>query len=227
MAKAWSFTLWSTAMELRQPKSTRSEAAHGLTGQGRRRRACKHTVTAKSVPQRTDRIRLATVSATLPLVQAVRMTRPTTGTGAVGKACLCLVLAFIGCQGTPDQDVTSKTPYAEVVGERYRVVADGLYAYGVFESLNNRTVSFVDLVPLRIGGPEIAFEQEIPKGQVIRIVSARQRHTAFGRRTYYVVALESSPLRVDVPVHLELSRGNEGVGAELNPALFRRVKAGE
>jgi hypothetical protein len=143
----------------------------------------------------------------------------------VGRAwtCLCIVLALSGCQLGLREEVTSKKPYADLIGANYSVVADGLYAYGVYESLNNRTLRFVDLVPLGIGGPEFAFKRTVPKGQVVKILSAWRHHKLLETVAYYVVAVEKSDLPEGVPVWLELSRGNEGVGVDLNSAIYRRL----
>lgn len=122
------------------------------------------------------------------------------------------------------EEVTAKTPYADKIGARYRVIADGLYAYGVYESSSNKTIGFVDLIPLPIAGSEIAFKRTVPRGTVIRILSAWRHHKLLETVVYYVVAVENSDLPEDVPVWLELSRGNEGAGADLNPAKYTKLE---
>jgi len=146
------------------------------------------------------------------------------------RICICAggALALLGCQLGPGQEITSKKPYADVVGARYSVIGDNLYAYGVYES-NNRTLSYVVLVPALLGGPEYAFRKTVPKGQVLKILSAWQLSTLLGLvevRVYYLVELEHSDLPQGVPVRLQLDRGNEGVGADLNPAFYRRIGKG-
>jgi hypothetical protein len=141
-------------------------------------------------------------------------------------ACLCMVLALTGCQVGLHEEVTSKKPYADLIGAKYSVVADGLYAYGVYESRNNKTIRFVDLIPLPIGGSELAFKQTVPKGRVIKILSAWRHHKVLETLVYYVVAIEDSDLPESAPVWLELSRGNEGVGVDLNPAIYKRLPKG-
>ena len=138
--------------------------------------------------------------------------------------CLCVVLAGVACR-SPSEEITSTKPYADLIGTRYSVVDDHLDAYGVYESLNNRTVSFVELIPIRpgIAGPEIAFRRNVPKGQVIRVLSAWRQFVLFDSGVYYLVELENSDLSLGVPVRLGLSRGNEGGGADLNPAIYRKL----
>ena len=148
------------------------------------------------------------------------------------RICICVggVLALVGCELGPGQEIRSKKPYADVVGAQYSVTSDNLYAYGVYESLNNRTVSYVVLVPaLALGGPEYAFRKTVPKGEILKILSAWQQSTLLGLvelRVYYLVELEHSDLPQGVPVRLQLDRGNEGVGADLNPAFYKRIGKG-
>jgi hypothetical protein len=137
--------------------------------------------------------------------------------------CISIALTFGACPVGPDQELTSTKPYADLIGVKYSVLTDDLTAYGVYESSSKKTIKFVDLVPLPIGGSEIAFKRRVPKGQIIRIISAWRRSTIFATRVWYRVAAENLDLPHDVPVVLELSRGNEGVGADLNPAIYREL----
>jgi hypothetical protein len=139
---------------------------------------------------------------------------------------MVVVLALGGCEFGPDEELTLKKPYADLIGTTYSVVTDNLYAYGVYESPNTKVITYVDLVPLRIGGREIAFEREVPKGQIIRILSAWRESVLLGSRLYYLVAIENLNLPPGVPVKLQLSRGNEGAGADLNPAIYKRLQKG-
>jgi hypothetical protein len=76
--------------------------------------------------------------------------------------CLCVVLAHAACG--PGEEITSTKPYADLIGAKYAVVADDLYAYGVYESLNDRRITSIDLVPHgNIGGPEFGFSPDPPK----------------------------------------------------------------
>lgn len=133
------------------------------------------------------------------------------------------VLALPGCDVGPGEEVTSK-PYADAVGGRYRVVADNLYAYGVYGS-DNKTLSYITLVPMGIGGSEFAFRRTVPKGQVLTILSAWRRLILFESGVYYLVAFENWDLPDGIPVRLELGRGNEGIRAEPNPAVYQKLTA--
>lgn len=137
---------------------------------------------------------------------------------------LC-VLALTGCSTWPGKEITTTKPYADQIGARYSVVVDDLYAYGVYESLDDKTVvSYVTLVPHgSVTGPEFAFRRRIPKGQVVRILSAWQLYPLLTRSVYYVVAVENADLPQGIPVRLQLDRGNEGAGAELSPDVYRHL----
>ena len=133
-------------------------------------------------------------------------------------------LAVAACVGGPGQEITTVKPYADVIGARYSVVGKDVYAYGVYESLNDRTVSYVTLIPRGgVGGPEFAFRRIVQQGQVIRIVSAWRQFPGMEGSVYYIVEVEDSDLPPDIPVRVQLSRGNEGVGAELNPDFYKRL----
>jgi hypothetical protein len=141
--------------------------------------------------------------------------------------CMCLAaMAVAGCQVGAGEEITSKKPYADLIGAKYGVEGDNLYAYGVYESLNDRKVTFIELVPENIAGPEIAFRRRVPKGQIIRILSAWRHFVLFDNGVYYLVAVENSDLPEGIPIRLGLSRGNEGVGVDLNPALYKRIPNG-
>jgi hypothetical protein len=142
------------------------------------------------------------------------------------RAWTCLgVLVVIGaCRIGSGEEITSTKPYANLIGAKYSVVADNLYAYGVYESLEDKRLSYVTLIPgVGMDGPEIAFRKQIPKGQVIEILSAWRRRVLFGTGNYYLVAVQNSNLVGDIPIRLEIAGGNEGMGAVLNPAIYRRL----
>jgi hypothetical protein len=140
---------------------------------------------------------------------------------------LCVVLVEAACQAGPAEEISSTKPYSDLIGARYTVVADYLDAYGVYESLNDRTLTFIELIPGRpgIAGPEIAFRRNIKKGQVVKIRSAWTHFVLSGSSVYYLVDLKNSDLPSGVPVRLPLSTGeNKGIGADLNPVIYKRLQ---
>lgn len=140
-----------------------------------------------------------------------------------GWTSLCVVLLLAGCRGGPGEELTSVKPYADLIGAKYSVIADKLYAYGVYESSTSKRITSIELVPIGIGGSEFAFRRSVPKGTVIRIVSAWRRFPLMESSVYFLVAIENSDLPQGIPIEVQLDRGNEGVGADLNPALYKKL----
>ena len=137
---------------------------------------------------------------------------------------LCVVLTLTACQEGAGEEITARKPYADLIGAKYSVVADNLVAYGIYSSLDTQTIGYVMLKPGGASGPEIAFRRNVPKGQVIRILSAWRRFILFESGVYYVVAIENSDLPQGIPIRLEIYKGaNGGVGADLNPAVYKKL----
>lgn len=141
--------------------------------------------------------------------------------GMTGCIYMC-VLALAACSSGPAKEITLMKPYADLIGAKYRTV-DNVYAIGVHDSLPNRTVGWIILSPIKLGGRENVLLRTIPKGQTIQILSAWHHLMLFDSGVYYLVAVENADLPQGVPIRLELFRGNEGVGADLNPAIYRKL----
>jgi hypothetical protein len=139
--------------------------------------------------------------------------------------CLILLAISSSCAKPSAVELTLTSPYTQFVGTEYRVIAD-VYAYGIYEDLDNRKViSYVTLIPgVGIAGPEVAFKKRIAKGQIISILSAWRKRMLLDSYVYYVVALQDAEIPHDVQVRIDLIRGNEGEGAELNPRVYERIR---
>ena len=70
----------------------------------------------------------------------------------------------------------------------------------------------------------MAFKKRIAKGQIISILSAWRKRMLLDSYVYYVVALQDADIPHDVQVRIDLIRGNEGEGAELNPRVYERIR---
>jgi hypothetical protein len=136
---------------------------------------------------------------------------------------LWLIFVFTACRGGPHREITAEKPYAAYVGARYCVVADHLSAYGVYASSDDKRMSYVTLIPMRVGGSEFAFRRDVPKGTIVTIKSAWQPYMLLPASVYYLVSVDNADLAPGVPVRLQLDRGNEGIGADLNPAIYRMI----
>ena len=121
-------------------------------------------------------------------------------------------------------DLTLTSPYTQVVGTQYQTIA-ALDAYGIYQDLDKKVISYIELIPgVGISGPEVAFKKRIAKGQKITILSAWRERKLLHSNVYYVVTLQDEGLPDDIQVRIDLSRGNEGEGVELNPSIYERIK---
>jgi hypothetical protein len=139
--------------------------------------------------------------------------------------CVICIAASSACVKLPEEELPSTSPYANIVGAEYRIVGD-VSAYGIYERVDGRKVlSYVTLIPgVGIGGSLVEAKGPIVKGQQIKILSAwRLLLLGFTREVYYLVTFQDMNLPYDVPVRIDLSRGNEGVDAGLNPGIYERI----
>lgn len=137
--------------------------------------------------------------------------------------CLLWLTVFGGCAKPAMIELTRTSPYAQIVGTEYRIVAE-VDAYGIYEDLDKKVISYIELIPgVGIAGPEVAFRKRIAKGQKITVLSAWRERKLLYSDVYYVIALQGADLPPDIQVRIDLSRGNEGVGAGLNQRVYERI----
>jgi hypothetical protein len=138
-------------------------------------------------------------------------------------ACVAVILGISGCSQS-GHDLTDKTPYANRIGTEYEVATDDLYAYGIYGDWPRKIVTHVTLIPgVGFSGYEVAFRKPIQRGHIFRIVHAMRGPSLIPSGVYYVVMIEKADLPPGIPVRVPLGGGNEGVGADLNPAIYTRV----
>lgn len=132
------------------------------------------------------------------------------------------VFAFASASGmglAPKQTPTNLAP-----GEVFEVVGE-LYALWVTNNLNDRKPDIIDIVPLRLRGPEILSVQLLPRGSRIEIVRKMEsRSPAFIYPERYLVISKSIDNPTGVPIVLDISRGNEGTATPLNPEIYRPLR---
>lgn len=132
------------------------------------------------------------------------------------------VLVCGACAKPSVTELTKTSPYAKVVNADYRVVAE-VSAYGIYKDLDKKEILYLTLIPgVGIAGPEVAFKTRVRKGQEIKVLSAWRTKGLFSDDVYYIVSLPGTDFPPNIEVQLELSRGNEGEGAELNPRIYER-----
>ncbi|MBK8161875.1 MAG: hypothetical protein IPK65_01605 [Gammaproteobacteria bacterium] len=120
-------------------------------------------------------------------------------------------------------ELSYSAPYSSIVGAEFRTTTD-LYAYGVYEDMNRDSVAYITVLPgVGISGPEIAFKRQITKGQKIKILSAWQERGALSGGVFYQVSMHGSGLPQGTQIRIELTRGNEGGNAGLNPQFYENT----
>jgi hypothetical protein len=137
-----------------------------------------------------------------------------------------LIVSPSACVKLPVEELPSTSPYAKIIGAEYRIVGD-VSAYGIYERVDGRKVlSYITLIPgVGIKGSLVESKGPIAKGQRIKILSAwRIPILGFTRAVYYLVKFQDADLPHDVPVRIDLSRGNEGVDVGLNPGTYERLR---
>jgi hypothetical protein len=108
--------------------------------------------------------------------------------------------------------LNADSPYSRLIGAEYRVVGE-VNAFGL-AAFRTKGLEFVTLIPgpLGIDGGEIAFRRKGTRDQRIRILSAWHRPVFSASGMYYLVEVEGADWGRDIPVRIEMMRGNEGVG---------------
>ena len=137
--------------------------------------------------------------------------------------CLIWIAASSACVEHAQDELTFTSPYANIIGTKYRTVAE-VNVYGIYKNMDRKEVSIITLIPgVGIAGPEVAFEKRIAKGQTIRILSAWRERKLLSSDVYYLVEFQDADLPRGIPIQIELSRGNEGVDAGLNPRVYEKL----
>jgi hypothetical protein len=144
---------------------------------------------------------------------------------AVITSALAALLAAVtlgACGEAAPEELTATKPYSDLVGREYLVLADDLQAFGLAGGWPDRTVTSITLeTGDEFRGHQVAFRRQVPKGKVLRILSAWRQRKPFGGAVYYLVSVAGTDLPPGVPIQVPPAEGN--VTAELNPALYRRL----
>jgi hypothetical protein len=148
------------------------------------------------------------------------------GNHFIGRiVCVICIAASSACVQLPEEQLPSTSPYVNIIGAEYRIAGD-VSAYGIYERVDGRKVlSYITLIPgVGIKGSLVESKGPIAKGQRIKILSAwRIPLLGFTLAVYYLVTFQDADLPHDVPVRIDLSSGNEGVDAGLNPGVYEKL----
>ena len=138
-------------------------------------------------------------------------------------ACLISLLALLIALSSALEGNTAAGNDDTIIGQQYEIVGE-LYAHNVADDLNLRVVSFIELVPLRLTGPEIISRQLVPTGSILTIVEkAPKRLFAFLYPDRFIVRVNTIHAQAGIPIAIDLSRGIEGKSSTLNPLIFKPI----
>ena len=138
-------------------------------------------------------------------------------------AWLCVVLLSVSCHRREHEQLTTAKPYADLIGAEYEVISGDVRAYGISSSQDD-TIGWIQMMGgVGVGGPEVLFNKPVNRGVTVKILSAWRSYSLTDSDDYYVVAVTGADLPANVPVRIELNRGNEGDGVDLNPRVYRRM----
>lgn len=138
-----------------------------------------------------------------------------------------LIIALIGllqsCSEQVLTDVSEDPQFQSAIGTRYEIVGP-LDAYGIRRH-SGAPVHYVTLIPLPgIEGPEVGFESRVSIGSTITVLKVTRTNRLTDSKMTLLVQLEGTQLPSDVPIRIDLIRGNEGSGKiGLNPAIYKKL----
>jgi hypothetical protein len=129
---------------------------------------------------------------------------------------------LVACNETTFIDVSDKLGYRELVGTTYTVVGP-LVAYGIRKH-TEATAEYVTLIPAPgIAGSEVGFSTPIGIGTQMRVIRVYETNRLIDSSTSLEVRLSGNFVFGNLPVRLDLMRGNQGSSKlTLNPAVFRK-----
>lgn len=121
------------------------------------------------------------------------------------------------------EDISNDRHYSKYIGLRYEVIGE-LNAYGIRHN-SKAPVKYITMMPPPgIGGLQVAFPSAIKPGTVITTIKVYKTNRLFDSDKTLLVSVGDAQLPENIPVRIELFRGNEGHGKLLlNPDVYRQL----
>jgi hypothetical protein len=123
-------------------------------------------------------------------------------------------------------DVSGEPGFRDLIGQQYEL-AGAVDAYGISLDYSSEHVMYIALIPPPgIAGPEVEFSVPLEPGSRVTILKVLRSNRFPDPDMTFEVRLEGTRMPVDVPVRVDLFRGNEGAGpVGLNPKIYRKARA--
>lgn len=137
-----------------------------------------------------------------------------------------LVLVLLGMGLSIEQkhtDVSANAVYKEQIGRQYEVVGR-VDAYGI-RPHSQAAVTYVTLIPPPgIGGPEVGFRIPVVAGSKVTVTKVLKTNRLLDPDMTFEIGLAGTKLPAEMPIRIDLFRGNEGDSAlQLNPGIYRKL----
>ena len=137
-------------------------------------------------------------------------------------ALIALTVMISACGKTTYKDVGHEPGSRELIGTTYTVVRP-LTAYGIREHSKAAIEYFTLIPPPGIAGSEVGSRVPIAIGSTLTVISVYETNRLLDPSVTLGVKLNGAALPENLPVRLDLMRGNEGVDRlGLNSAIFEK-----
>lgn len=134
-----------------------------------------------------------------------------------------LLALFAGCDDTKFIDVSSQKKYSELVGTKYMII-DAVDVYGIRKHSKAPIGYFTLIPPPGIKGAEVGLRAPVPIGSTLTVLRIYETNRIFDGSITFEVMLTGVDLPPNVPIRVDLMRGNKGAAdLGLNPKIFRRI----
>ncbi|MNM86851.1 hypothetical protein D3C81_990160 [compost metagenome] len=133
------------------------------------------------------------------------------------------VFGLIGCYSEKFIDISNEEGYSKLIGKTYEITGP-IIGHGIRKH-SNAPVDYVTLMPPPgIGGHQIAFANLVPIGSKIKIVKVLKSNRLIDSDITLIIEVYEGDFTSNVPIRIDLTRGNEGSKSTLlNEKFYRKI----
>jgi hypothetical protein len=119
------------------------------------------------------------------------------------------------CAPIPWEDISSTPEYSSVIGKQFKTKKE-LWAFGITVDRNyKKQVDYIDLMEVRISGPEVVTREKLNSGFTFRVVKIlKAKSFLVSRMAYTVEAIDSNKFKdyvVEVRLTGDINNRNYGL----------------
>ena len=133
------------------------------------------------------------------------------------------IAGLMGCYSEKFVDISNEEGYSKLIGKTYEITGP-VIGHGIRKH-SNASVDYVTLMPPPgIGGHQIAFANLVPVGSKIKIVKVLKSNRLIDSDITLMIEIYEGDFTSDVPVRIDLTRGNEGSKSTLlNEKFYKKI----